>query len=262
MRGPAVYRIDGDRFVPELESRAMWYEDAQHGGPVAALLARQIERIETPGPMMVARLTVDLLRPVPVSPVRIETRVVRHGRRVQVTEAYMSVDDVEMARASALRIRTDAVPIPDYPRKDVPPSPEMSDPITVETAEDRYFHTAMEIRVAHGSFYEHGPAAAWFRLAIPLVEGEEPSPLQRTAAAADFGNGVSRVLGPEHVFMNPDLTIHLHRYPVGPWICLRARSDVEPTGVGLAQSELYDEHGALGHALQSLYVDTRQRFGE
>jgi acyl-CoA thioesterase len=70
------------------------------------------------------------------------------------------------------------------------------------------------------------------------------------------------VLGREYVFMNPDLTIHLHRHPAGEWVCLRARSDVEAVGIGLAQSELYDEHGRLGHALQSLFVDTRERFGE
>jgi len=259
----AIYRVDGDRFVPGLESRATWYEEAQHGGPVAALLAREIEQVEVEAPMLITRLTVDLMRPVPVSPLRVQSRVIRHGRRIQVLEAQMSVDDVDVARASALRIRIDEVGIPDQPGTDVPPSPDLSDPLTLEPAGERFFHTAaVEVRVAHGSFYEHGPAAAWFRLTMPIVEGEEPSPLQRTAAAADFGNGVSRVLGREYVFMNPDLTLHLHRHPVGEWVCLRARSDVEPDGIGLAQSELYDERGRLGHALQSLFVDTRERFGE
>ena len=98
----------------------------------------------------------------------------------------------------------------------------------------------------------------WIRLLAPVVEGEEPSPLQRVAAAADFGNGVSRVLSWEtHLFINPELTVHLLRPAEGAWICLDARTLIGGAGIGLAESALYDERGRIGGAAQSLLVDAR-----
>ena len=103
-----------------------------------------------------------------------------------------------------------------------------------------------------------GPASDWIRLAVPVLPGEVPSPLQRVMGAADFGNGISRVVEfTEAVFINPDLTVHLHRLPVGEWVCLQAASRLEGAGVGLAQSALWDEQGPLGRALQSLLVEAR-----
>jgi hypothetical protein len=49
---------------------------------------------------------------------------------------------------------------------------------------------------------------------------------------------------------NTDLTVYLHRQPEGEWICLDASSDVDPRGVGVAYSRLYDEQGPIGHSLQ------------
>jgi hypothetical protein len=96
----------------------------------------------------------------------------------------------------------------------------------------------------------------WFRLRVPVVAGETPTPLQRVTAAADFGNGVSAALARgEYLFINPDLSIHLHRYPAGEWIGLDATTAAEPVGVGLAVSRLHDEQGPIGMSLQSLLVD-------
>jgi hypothetical protein len=77
-------------------------------------------------------------------------------------------------------------------------------------------------------------------------------------AVADCGNGLSNVLPiGEWMFINPDLTVHLERYPQGEWICLEAASAIDPTGFGLARSTLYDERGAVGRGAQSLYVSQR-----
>jgi hypothetical protein len=111
------------------------------------------------------------------------------------------------------------------------------------------------MRFVEGSFYEAGPATAWLRMALPLVEGEAASPLQQAAAVADFGNGLSRVLAGGWWFINADLTVYFERYPRSDWIALRSRTDIDDDGVGLAQSELFDLEGAIGHALQSLFVD-------
>ena len=77
-------------------------------------------------------------------------------------------------------------------------------------------------------------------------------------AAADFGNGVSRIVDfDRYLFVNTDLTVHLHREPAGEWVLLDARTRLEPHGAGLAQSILSDERGPLGLAAQSLFVADR-----
>jgi len=118
------------------------------------------------------------------------------------------------------------------------------------------FWRAVEMRRAAGSWTEPGAATMWFRLLVPVVAGEEPSPLQRVAVAADFGNGVSAALERgKYLFINPDLTINLHRHPVGDWVALDAVTYAEADGVGMAESALSDQRGRIGRSLQSLLVD-------
>lgn len=258
----AVFEVDGDRFLPQPAARAGWYADALHGGPVAALFARQVERLEAPVPMMVTRLTVDLMRPVPTRPLAVHTTVARAGKRIQVIDAVMEADDVVVARASALRIRAHEVVVPEHPRRQSVVPPESIPTYPMREADGEWFHTrAAEARFVDGDFYEPGPATVWMRLTMPLVAGEEPTPLQRVAAVADFGNGLSRVLPWGWLFINADLTVHLNRYPADEWVCLRSRTDIDDFGVGLAQSELFDRRGAIGHALQGLLVERMSEGG-
>ena len=116
---------------------------------------------------------------------------------------------------------------------------------------------AIEIRFVEGVF-GRGPSTAWFRLRIPLVAGETPSPLERLAAAGDFGNGISAELSwDEFAFINPDLTLYVERPPEGEWIGLQARTTIAKGGVGLADSVIYDLRGRVGRAVQALLVMPR-----
>jgi hypothetical protein len=109
-----------------------------------------------------------------------------------------------------------------------------------------------------GFFATPGPATVWGRMRYPLVEGEEPSPLQRVLVVADSGNGASSELDPRAWwFINPELSVHLHREPVGEWVCLDAVTHVSDGGVGLATSVLADEQGAIGVGAQALLVSPR-----
>jgi hypothetical protein len=256
----AIFELDGARAVPTVLARGPWSPDAMHGGAPAALLARAIERHD-PGPAsFVARLTVDLLRPVPLVPLVVEARTTRPGRKVQWLEASLFADGVEVARASGLRLRTTdplGLPLP-APIASTLPEPDSSEVLEVELphVSGPGFWRAVEFRVARGSWAEVGPATMWFRLQAEIAAGEAPSPLQRVAAAADFGNGVSTVLPRgEYLFINPDLSIHLHRYPAGEWVALEARSRAEDVGVGLAMCDLHDELGGIGRSVQALLVD-------
>ena len=253
----ALFAEDGGAFVPSEHTRGPWDPRAQHGGAPAALLGRAIERLPTDVPMQVARITVDLLRPVPMAPMRVAARVLRPGRRVQLAEADATVDGEVVCRATAWRIRAAEFT---FPASDVTSpvigNPGTARPFIAESDQPALHRTGMEIRFSHGAFETPGDATAWFRLRYPVVAGETPSPLQRVLAAADFGNGISSAFEfLTFLYVNTDLTVHLHRLPAGEWVCLAAHTSVEPTGIGLAQSALYDERGPLGRSLQSLLID-------
>ena len=259
--GP-VFRRDGDDvFVATGHARGPWDPRSQHGGAPAALLA---ETVREPG-MHVARLTYDFVGPVPVEqPLRVVSRLVRPGGRLQLVEADLLLDEAPVVRLRAVRLRrAEVAGLPAGADAEAVPGggPQWAQPggFPFDAPEPEGFHrTAMEIRFGAGTSYGIGPALTWFRFARPLVAGAHPSPLALVAAAADFGNGVSRVLDfDRHLFVNTDLTIHLRREPAGEWVMLDARTRIEPHGVGLAASTLYDERGAIGLAAQSLYVAER-----
>jgi hypothetical protein len=262
----AIFTRDGERFVPTDLARGPWTPQAQHGGAPAALLARATERFEGGESMFVARLTIELLRPVPLAPLVVRTHCARPGRKVQLVATSLFSGDTEVARSTGLRIRRTEIPLPaDLPRVAPPPGPdrgEFSLPPWANAIDYEAFHSAaVEHRFVAGSFEHAGPATDWIRLRVPLIEGEETSPLCRVAAAADFGNGVSWVLNRSdgYSFVNPDLTIYLHRLPVGEWVCLDATTSVQSHGLGLAESALFDERGAIGRAVQSLIVEHASR---
>jgi hypothetical protein len=258
----AVYSPDGPgRFVPGPLARGPWDPGAQHGGAPAALLARALEQAESERPMTIARLTYEFLRPVPLAPLDVRARVARPGGRVQLLEASLLADEREVCRATALRIRSDdGVPAPAPQASGAPAGPAASALLEPPSARETSFAWhAMEIRFAAGSFWEVGPAFAWFRLRVPLVAGEQPSPLQRLAAAGDFGNGISTAVSwRTHLFINPDLTLYVERLPAGEWVGLDAQTRLGATGAGVSDSVLFDKRGRVGRAQQALYVAERE----
>jgi len=261
----AVFIPRDGRFVATDLSRGPWDPNAEHGGAPAALLMRAFERIPVADGLIIARVTYELLRPAPLGELAVEAEVVKPGRRVQLLEGVIrGPDGTEVVRARALQVRLaevsapgadDAFPVPPAPDRGLEHNPDeggFAPPYRPMFAPD-----AIEIRFVSGVF-GHGPATAWFRMRVPIVSGEVPSPLQRLAAAGDFGNGISAVLSwDQHVFINPDLTLYIDRPPEGEWICLQARTLIPPGGVGLSESVLYDTRGRVGRAIQALVVGRR-----
>jgi hypothetical protein len=258
----AFYERDGDRYVATELTRGPWDPGAQHAGPPAALLGREIELLEDSSAFQVGRITFEILRSVPIAPARVSARVLRPGKRVQLVEATLSDEAGEpLMRANAWRIRTAPVDLPPAARDepDPPSGPERGSEVEFfPTGQDAGYHTAMECRFVEGGFLEPGPATVWMRMRYPLVVGEEPSPLQRTLVAADVGNGVSATLDyRSYLFINVDLTVHLERMPEGEWVCVDAVTLPQPNGVGTAESVLSDRQGRIGRALQTLLVSPR-----
>jgi hypothetical protein len=259
MSRTALFEVSDDRFVAAEMTRGPWDPAAQHGGAPAALIMRALEALPRPDGLAFARVTYELLRPVPLGELALHAEVVRGGRRVQLLEASLRTSaGVEVVRARALQVaRADAGGF-DSGLGDPPPGPEDARPSEmVPRYSPMFAPDAIEVRFAEGRF-GGGDSTAWFRLRVPVVEGEDPTPLQRLAAAGDFGNGISApVSWDRFVFINPDLTIYIEREPVGEWIALQATTRIAPDGVGVAESVVYDERGRVGRAIQALLVAPR-----
>jgi Thioesterase-like superfamily len=258
----AFYERDGDLFRATELTRGPWDPGAQHAGPPAALLGYALERLPESDKFQVGRVTFEILRSVPIAPVRVQARVVRPGRRVQMLEAELSdVEGEVLMRARAWRICTDEVDVPPAAvvATEPPPPPERASTRNFfPIGEERGYHSAMEVRFVSGGWLEPGPATVWLRMRQPLVAGEEPTPLQRTLVVADVGNGVSASLDfRRFLFINVDLTVQLERMPAGEWICIDAVTLPQPTGVGTAESVLYDRQGRIGRGLQTLLISER-----
>lgn len=264
----SFYEPDGELYVATELTRGPWDPKAQHAGPPAALIGREVELLgggmiggAAGPPAQVGRITYEVLRSVPIAPLRVEAKIVRPGRRVEMFEATLSDGDGDaLMRAQGWRLRTERVDL-DPPRSatEAPPGPESGEPGQFfHTGYDVGYHSAMEYRFTEGAFMEQGPATVWMRMGVPLIPGENPSPLQRVLVAADSGNGVSAALDwRRYVFINVDLSVHLHRPPEGEWVCLDAVTLPEPNGVGMSDTRLLDERGPIGRAAQTLLIAER-----
>lgn len=253
-------QADGRIRATEL-TRGPWDPDAQHAGPPAALLGRALERLPEGEEFQLARLTFEILGPVPIGTVVLDARVGRPGRRVQMVEADLEVDGQVRIRARGWRLRKAELELPAEAIVEgpAPPPPELaSGGGFFPTGQEHGYHTGMEARFLEGGFREAGPARVWLRMRYPLVAGEDPTPLQRTLIAADIGNGISSSLSFRRwVFINVDLTVQLERLPAGEWICVDAVSRPHPNGIGSSDSVLSDGEGRIGRALQTLLFSER-----
>jgi hypothetical protein len=261
----AFYEPDGGRYRATELTRGPWDPGSQHAGPPSGLIARELERLGGDGDDAgrIGRITIEILRPVPIATLAVSARVLKPGRRVELCEATLSDDEGELMRATAWRLRTEPVELPagiPGTAEEDPPGPESAEAGEFfPTGQDVGYHSAMDYRFVTGGFLEPGPATVWMRMRVPLVAGEEPTPLVRVMVAADSGNGVSAALDwREFLFINVDLTVHLHRYPAGEWVFLDALTLPEAGGVGLADTLLRDERGRIGRAAQTLLVDKRR----
>jgi hypothetical protein len=241
-------------------TRGLWNPLHQHAGPSIALACRGFEvAAGRHGLTHIARITANLLRPVPIGDLRLEVAPEYVGRNVGHFSGRLLAGDKAVAIYTALAHRATEVRLPE----DLPGHPLPSAPRTVEASvpahfprDGRYlgYSDLVDARVASGAFFQ-GPCAVWFRMRHPLLDTEPTSVYQRVAVFADSNNGISAILDfKRYVFVNSDLTIHLLRPPVGEWICLDARTHLGPQGCGHAQSAIYDTRGLVGRALQTLVV--------
>ena len=220
----AIFRVDGNRVVTSPNAAGPWDPGMQHGSAPAALVVWAAEAVSTPVPMQIARVTIDLMRPVPVAPLTLETEVLREGRKIQLCAVRLRAGDAIVVGATVLKIKTQALELP----PDVAdiavelPGPDQAR-VEQPSFSSSAFVTGISMRAARGRFGVPGPGAIWYRADRTLVEGAPISQAMRAVVAADFCNGTSAVLDfRQWTFINADLTVSFARQPVGNWILLDA----------------------------------------
>jgi hypothetical protein len=235
-----------------------WNPAAQHGGPPSALACRELAGHDPDQGMRLGRVSIDILRPVPVGLLTVRTRMVRPGRRVALLEAIVESGGQEVLIARGWRLAR-AQDGPVVAGDDPPPQlPADSEPARFPGGHMPGYLSQIEWRFEAGNFDVPGPCRAWGRPMIPLLPGEELTPFGRALLLADSGSGVSMAIDPKsYLFINVDLTVILPRDPVGEWIRLDARTTMAGAGTGLATTVLSDTTGVVGTGVQTLLVAPR-----
>ena len=254
----ALFTRDGDYFIPTDRARGPWSADTLHGSPVAALIAFCVENrlddvtpavSEQSGELRIARQTTDLFRPVPYGRLTVEVEPLRVGRRIAVLQTQLSCEGKLLTQATTLCLRADTRlgSVGASVAVDPPPPPAEAIPNRVDRVGNRWvsYPGTLEMRhlVPPGG---ERPPLVWIRADAPVLSDAPLSPAVRAAGIADFVSPFANMQPGRSGYVNADITLHLHRPPIGEWQFLRVVSRGAADGVATAQAVLGDESGAYG----------------
>jgi hypothetical protein len=251
----SLYLRDGEHFVPTLLTTGPWRSDAMHGGAPSALIGDLVTAAVEEGEQ-VARVQIDLERPVPLEPLVGVVRRRQVSRRIAHLGIELSSDTGRAVSASALLMRKESISVVAQERS-LPPWPDDLAPMDwshlYPGPSPMFVRDAVDHRVVRGGYGVPLPSAAWLRLTVPVIDGEESCGLSQLLAIADFGSPLSQTdaLEPGLALINVDVNVTVFRNPVGPWFYLDATGHVGEGGIGLAVTQVSDLDGMLGVITQS-----------
>ncbi len=249
-----LFERSGRGYAPTDRARGPWTPDALHGSPVAALIAHCAEeRLAEAGSaakgMRLARLTVDLFRPVPFGELLVEIQPRREGRRLALFELSVADSEQVLTRATALCLRAEAErgSVGAQFGTTVPPGPEAARPNRVDRAGNRWVSYPGTLEMRHViSPGGESPPIVWIQADAPVVANCELSGAVRAAGIADFVSPFANMQPGRSGYVNADITMYLHRPPIGEWQWLKVVSRGAEDGLATAQAILGDRTGAYG----------------
>jgi hypothetical protein len=253
----AYYERTGDWLRPTGLVAGPWHPELSHAGPPAALI---MDAIAVSDPSMgISRVTFEIPRGIPLVPCRVIVSERRSGRKIRLLSADLIDEDGEsLMSASAWLIRitgVEGIPVSEPMVSDLP-DVDACPPLDVGFLGEVGYFGGVEMRTARGHPFEGGPAAIWIRRTVPMIGGEECDPYADCAMFGDLGNGISFMEPPEKLIaVNTDLTLYLSRRPRSEWIAIDARTVSHGLGLGMTDSLVYDAHGFVGTANQSIFFD-------
>ncbi len=252
----ALFRLEAGCYLPTERARGPWSPDALHGSPVAALLAHIVER-KRPPQLQLARLTIDLSRPVPFTPLTVQLERVREGRRIGVYRLVIESRGQPLSYATALCLRRGPAPSGDGPQYGPPPPPP-AESLPARLLDRRgnawiSYPGTLEMRFHRDPGGEE-PPEVWIRADAPVLDGVEPTAAVRAASIADFVSPFANMGDGAAAYVNADINLQLYRAPVGLWHCMSVITRGAHEGVAVAQAVLRDRLGPYGAAAAtSLY---------
>jgi hypothetical protein len=259
----ALYVRDGDAFVGTRCTKGSWHDDGQSGGAVLALLGHVLEDVPTLTPMSLTRLTVDIVKPVPVGKrLFVEPTVIREGKKIQVVDFVVRTGEVVNTRARALRIRDrDIRDLEGMPQSttDENPSARLPRPEELRAVDQipgcaDFLKFGAELRRSFEPI--DGAWACWVRLRVPVVAGEPVRATSRAAIPLDMVNLIGVEALPKAGAINPDVTGHVFRPPVGEWVALTGHTYYgQAVGHGMSMGVMSDEDGVFGVTSTSQIVE-------
>lgn len=246
------FRFAEGRYYPGRPAIGPWRPDTLGGSAVCGALAHAIERHAEPE-LVPARFTAELLSPVSTAAFEVGIRLVHDGRRVRAIDAAIVQEGETRARATCLMVRHGDQP--DGARWspmdwDVP-SPES---IAPEPGMPR------DIRLIEGTLRGDTRRRAWLHERRPLVAGAPLSAFQRIAQVADFASPFSNSGTEGLSFINSDVSLALHRLPIGEWIGVEVSDHQSSEGISVGSCRVYDRSGSVG-MITTVALSRRQRLG-
>ena len=251
----SLYVRDGDAFVGTSCTKNAWHENAQSGGAVLALLGHVLEDVATLTLMSLTRLTVDLVRPVPIGvPLWIDHEVTREGKLIQVVDSVVRSSDAVLVRSRALRIReadlsdgsTPASTTDDTDLLARLPRPDDLQDVADRAGVAGFLVAGAELRRNAGE--STGPHCAWVRLRVPVIAGEAIRATSRVTMPMDCVNLIGLESLPADVTaINPDVSAHVVRPPAGEWVALVGDTRfAHRIGHGFSAAHMVDTDGVCG----------------
>lgn len=260
----AMFTCQDRAYLPGDRARGPWSVESLHGGPVAGLLTHAIESQRDDDRFLVSRIAFDLMRPVPVSPLRLSTRLARAGRRVRYVDASISAGDETVARASAVMMRRntqDRDTVTTLRPERHPHWSELAPRAWMDLpSKNQHFTNGVEVRLV-GQPYTGQLMATWIKIPYELLPDRPLTPLERVGTISDFTNGMGIMSrdGPMRPLINCEITLHLFRNPLSEWLCLQCVARGESEGLATSNVDLYDENGLFGHtAVSAMYNPLQQ----
>ncbi len=261
MTKPVLFLRDGANFVAQTAAHGPWSDQTLHGCSIAVVIAIDIEK-HLPENMQVCRISYDLFKPVPMASLSLSSRWIREGKRLKILETTLLAGDQAVSKATTLMMAKSS--IPPFPEQ----TPELQQPPSKEgLAERPLFNPAskamqglnglLKAKVVSG-VNGQGQGCAWLKLPVGIAPDIELTPLLHAALICDYGNGMAQIKASDKVgFINADITLNLLRMPTSEWICLDATAQaMDATGIGIIESQLYDEQGLFARVSQSIMANS------
>ena len=245
------FRRDGELFVPTPRARGPWNPNSLHGRALAGLFAGLLELNYGDEAFQFTRLTIDMFRLPNLSPLEVKTELIREGNRIRVADAVALSQGVEVGRARGVLLKRTNEP------DNLVWKPAAWDARLPEDAGephdslDGMWDTWMLPPSASGQ------RRVWLRERHPFVDGEELTPFVRVAGCADYASPLANAGVGGLDYVNADITLYLHRLPVGEHIGFEVSSHRAPRASRLAETTLHDVKGAIGRSIVCAVVNSR-----